>query len=38
LRRFPIEARVSPDFTEMDDRAGDSLARQIHVLKRWQLG
>ena len=29
LRRFPIEARVSPDFTEMDDRAATLLRQDI---------
>jgi len=29
LRRFPIEARVSPDFAEMDDRAATLLRQDI---------
>jgi len=29
LRRFPLEARVSPDFTEMDDRAAVLLRQEI---------
>ncbi len=29
LRRFPLEAGVSPDFTEMDDRAGAMLRGQV---------
>lgn len=29
LRRFPIEARVSPDFTELDDRSAILMRREI---------
>jgi ATP-dependent helicase/nuclease subunit A len=29
LRRFPLEARVSPNFQEMDDRAGSLLRAEI---------
>ncbi|CAM5304090.1 double-strand break repair helicase AddA [Frigidibacter albus] len=29
LRRFPLEAGVSPDFTEMDDRAAELLRAEI---------
>ncbi|WP_264211765.1 double-strand break repair helicase AddA [Leisingera thetidis] len=29
LRRFPLEARVSPQFSEMDDRAGQLLRAEI---------
>lgn len=29
LRRFPVEARVSPDFTELDDRAAQLLRQEI---------
>ncbi|MEZ5777067.1 MAG: double-strand break repair helicase AddA [Paracoccaceae bacterium] len=29
LRRFPLEARVSPDFTELDDRAAKLLRQEI---------
>ncbi|MGB3177793.1 MAG: double-strand break repair helicase AddA [Albidovulum sp.] len=29
LRRFPLEARVSPNFTEMDDRAAKLLRQEI---------
>lgn len=29
LRRFPLEARVSPNFTEMEDRAADLLRARI---------
>ncbi len=29
LRRFPLEARVSPDFTELDDRSAVLLRREI---------
>ncbi|WP_172297812.1 double-strand break repair helicase AddA [Pseudoruegeria sp. HB172150] len=29
LRRFPLEARVSPAFVEMDDRAADRLREQV---------
>ncbi|MCY1126634.1 double-strand break repair helicase AddA [Frigidibacter sp. RF13] len=29
LRRFPLEARVSPDFTELDDRTAGLMRREI---------
>ncbi|MCB2153159.1 MAG: hypothetical protein KDE06_19850, partial [Rhodobacteraceae bacterium] len=29
LRRFPVEAGVSPDFTEMDDRTASLLRAEI---------